>query len=43
MSRLDSGSEEDALLWSQGLSPGDLGGEGGRSHPPVDNNHQEVV
>ena len=43
MSRSDSGSDEDVLLWSQGLSSGDSGGEGGRSDPPEGNNHQEVL
>ena len=43
MSGSDSGSDEDTLLWSRGLSGGDSGGEGGRSDPPIDNNHREVL
>ena len=43
MSGSDSGSDEDSLLWSRGLSGGDSGGEGGRSNPPIDNNHWEVL
>ena len=43
MSRSGPESDEDSLLWSRGLSGGDSGGEGGRSDPPIDNNHREVL
>ena len=43
MSGSGSESDEDSLLWSRGLSGGDPGGEGGRSNPPADNNHREVL
>ena len=43
MSGLGSESNEDSLLWSRGLSGGDLGGEGGRSDPPTNNNYQEML
>ena len=43
MSRSDSESEEDSLLWSRGLLGGDSGGEGARSDPPRDNSHREVL
>ena len=43
MSGSGSESDEGSLLWSRGLSGGDLGGEGGRSNLLVDNNHREVL
>ena len=39
----DSQSDEDSLLWSRGLSGSYSGGEGGRSDPPVENSHREVL